>query len=100
VSLLRIDQPGLCSTLQDLGRPDVGLFGVPWGGAIDRISHRLASLLVGDHPEQATIEMTVLGIGVEFTEQTLIAFAGADFPAKVRVGRESRFTSRGSDPCC
>lgn len=83
MSLLRIDQPGLCSTLQDLGRPGVGSLGVPWGGAMDRISHRLASLLVGNQPDQATIEMTVLGIGVEFTEETLVAFTGADFSAKV-----------------
>jgi len=83
VSLLRIDQPGLCPTLQDLGRPGVGALGVPWGGAMDRISHRLASLLVGNRPDHATIEMTVLGIGIEFPVETLVAFAGADFSAKV-----------------
>lgn len=80
---LRIDQPGLCSTLQDLGRPRTGSLGVPWGGAMDRVSHRLASLLVGNSPDLATIEMTVLGMVIEFTEETLVAFAGADFTASV-----------------
>lgn len=95
MSLLRIDQPGLCSTLQDLGRPGSCSVGVPWGGAMDRISHRLASLLVGNLPEQATIEMTVLGPGIEFTEETLVAFAGADFSAKVEwAGKTFTFPSQ------
>lgn len=92
MSLLRIDQPGLCSTLQDLGRPSFGSLGVPWGGAMDPVSHRLASLLVGNHSDQATIEMTVLGVGIEFTEETLVAFAGADFPAKIEwAGKKFNF---------
>ena len=92
MSLLRIDQPGLCSTLQDLGRPGFGSLGVPWGGVMDPMSHRLASLLVGNLPDQATIEMTLLGIGIEFTEETLVAFAGADFSAKVEwAGKKFNF---------
>jgi antagonist of KipI len=92
VSLLRIAQPGICSTLQDLGRPSFGSLGVPWGGAMDPVSHRLASLLVGNLSDQATIEMTMLGVGIEFTEETLVAFAGADFSAKVEwAGKKFNF---------
>lgn len=76
---LLIERAGIWSTLQDLGRPDGGRWGVPWGGAMDRVSHRLASLLVGNSAELATIEMTVIGDTVCFPEETLIAWAGAEF---------------------
>jgi antagonist of KipI len=73
-----IERAGICSTLQDLGRPDGGRWGVPWGGAMDRGAHRLASLLVGNSPDLASIEMTVVGDTIQFPEETLIAWAGAD----------------------
>lgn len=50
---------------------------------MDRVSHRLASMLVGNPPDQATIEMTVLGASLEFTEERLVAWSGADFAASV-----------------
>lgn len=74
-----IERAGICSTLQDLGRPDGGRWGVPWGGAMDRVAHRLASMLVGNSPDLATIEMTVVGDTLHFPEETLIAWTGADF---------------------
>lgn len=83
MSMLLIKQAGISSTLQDLGRPDAGRWGVPWGGAMDRVSHRLASLLVGNQPELATIEMTVLGDTIEFAAEALVAWVGADFSGVV-----------------
>lgn len=75
---IHIERAGICSTLQDLGRPDGGRWGVPWGGAMDRVAHRLASLLVGNPPNLATIEMTVVGDTLQFPEETLIAWTGAE----------------------
>jgi allophanate hydrolase subunit 2 len=53
--------PGLFTTIQDLGRPGFGAYGVPEGGALDRGAHRRANALVGNRPEAATLEFTLRG---------------------------------------
>lgn len=56
---------------------------------MDPVSHRLASLLVGNSPELATVEMTVVGDTLLFPEETLIAWAGAELNGVVEYqGRE------------
>ena len=70
--------PGRASVLQDNGRYGFQHSGVPVCGAMDRYSHRLANLLVGNQQDTATLEMTLRGPTLRFTQQTLIALCGAD----------------------
>lgn len=79
MSIIRVIRAGLMTTIQDLGRPGFQLFGVPFGGAMDRLSHELANRLVGNSASAATLEMTLVGDELEFSEKTFIAITGAQF---------------------
>jgi antagonist of KipI len=79
MSIVRVIRAGLLTTIQDLGRPGFRQFGVPTGGAMDRFSHELANRLVGNSPTAATLEMTLSGDELEFSDATLIAITGGQF---------------------
>ena len=78
MSRIRIIRSGLCSTVQDRGRTGYRHIGVPLGGALDAMAHELANQLVGNPFEMATIEMTLTGDEIEFSDDTLVAITGAD----------------------
>jgi len=78
VAALRIISPGPLSTVQDLGRPGYGRFGVSASGAADRHALRLGNLLVGNDQRGAAIEVTIGGAEFEFTAGTIFAITGAD----------------------
>lgn len=84
---LRVHRAGILTTLQDRGRYGYQRFGMPVGGVMDEHSHRLANLLVGNVEEEATLEFTLAGPRLEFTEEALIAICGGDFVPTVN-GRE------------
>jgi antagonist of KipI len=46
---------------------------------MDEYSHRLANLLVGNAELEATLEMTLAGPRLEFTQDTLVGICGGDF---------------------
>ena len=76
---LRIEKPGLLTTVQDLGRWGYQDRGVPVAGPMDLYSHRLANLLVENEPEAATLEATLLGPTIVFESSALFAVTGAEF---------------------
>lgn len=80
---LIIEEPGLHSTVQDLGRPGFYNVGIPLGGAMDRMSHHIANLLVGNDPAAATIECTYTGPSFVVTSPTVMSVAGATVDVKV-----------------
>jgi len=49
---LRILEPGLLTTVQDLGRIGYQHLGVPTSGALDPVSFRAANILVGNAPTE------------------------------------------------
>jgi antagonist of KipI len=73
-------QPGLFTTIQDLGRPGFRASGVPLSGAADRVSLAVANALVGNALGAAAIECTLLGPSLRFEQAATVALAGADFP--------------------
>jgi len=77
---ITVVQPGLFTTIQDLGRPGYRAAGVPLSGAADRPSLRLANLLVGNPDDAAAIECTLLGPTLRFERDSLVALVGGDFP--------------------
>jgi len=70
--------PGMASSFQDCGRYGFQQSGVPVSGAMDRYSHRLANLLVGNQQDNATLEITLSGPTLRFTQQAMIALCGAN----------------------
>ncbi len=76
--LMHVDQPGMFSLVQDLGRYGWQRFGVPANGVMDERAHRVANALVGNDDDAATLECTLTGPTLRFTRNTLIALSGAD----------------------
>ncbi len=94
---LRVLRAGLLTTVQDLGRWSHQLEAVPVAGAMDVYSHRLANHLVGNAPEAATLEVTLIGPELEVEADTVMAVAGADFDlmcGKVAVASGTTFAAR------
>jgi antagonist of KipI len=81
-----VHQPGLLTTLQDLGRWGHQSAGVPVAGPMDGWSHRLANLVLGNAANAAVLEVTVTGPVFECDTETEIAITGAPFG--VRIGRD------------
>jgi antagonist of KipI len=90
---LHVENPGVLTTLQDLGRPHAVSAGVQPGGAMDRFAHTAANLLVGNDPGLATLECTISGPSLVADEACLIAVAGADFDPHVNGAPAPSWTS-------
>ena len=79
---VRVLEPGLLTTIQDAaGRPGLGRFGIPRGGAMDARAARLANRLVGDDGNEAVLELTLHGPTLEWMTGAHIGLAGADLGA-------------------
>ena len=61
--MIRIEAPGIASTVQDIGRTRHARFGVPTSGPADPFAFRAAQSLVGNTTDDAAIEV----IGSPFT---------------------------------
>ncbi len=81
--VLRVVQPGLFTTIQDIGRPHSVASGVPPGGAMDRFAHTAANLIVGNDRGAATLECTLTGPHLLAERACLLAVTGADFQPRV-----------------
>ena len=80
---LRVVDPGLLTTIQDLGRLSAIASGVPPGGAMDRFAHQAANLLAGNEPNDASLECTMRGPHLVAERPCVIAITGADFDPHV-----------------
>lgn len=85
--MIEVLEPGLLTTIQDSGRWGHQRFGVPVAGPMDRASHRLANLLVGNRASCASLEVTLVGPRLEFGGDLLFAVAGAEFDLALDGGR-------------
>ena len=81
--VLRVEKPGLFTTVQDLGRLNAMSAGVPAGGAMDRFAHRAANLLAGNDEGAAALECTLNGPTLIALRSCLVAITGADFDPRV-----------------
>ena len=79
--VLRVEDPGMFATIQDLGRPGRRAAGVPPGGGLDRFALSAANLLVGNAEGAACLECALSGPTILTLRSCLIAITGADFGA-------------------
>ena len=92
---LTVVKPGMLTTVQDLGRRGYQGLGVPTAGPMDVYSHRLANLVLGNHPMAAALEITLMGPELVADEAVTCAVAGARIDVTVDgnpVARNSPFT--------
>jgi biotin-dependent carboxylase-like uncharacterized protein len=81
--VLEVVEPGIFTTIQDLGRKGYFASGIPPSGAMDRFALRMGNLLVKNPIDEAGIEMTAIGMKARVLKETVIALAGAQFSAKL-----------------
>lgn len=81
--MLHIRNPGMYSTVQDLGRAGHASIGVPVSGAADTLALRAGNAIVGNAEGAAAVEMTMLGVTVSAAEPVTVAIAGT---AEASVG--------------
>lgn len=78
--MITVCHAGAHTLIQDLGRAGHYAMGLPPSGAIDQFSHRCANLLVGNDPNAATLEITMIGPTLEFAASARVAVTGGDVP--------------------
>jgi antagonist of KipI len=79
MAVVTVVKPGLLTTIQDRGRWGLQSRGVPVAGPMDPCSHRVANALVGNSPDMATLEITLIGPELEFEDERVVAISGAQF---------------------
>jgi len=75
---IEIVEPGLLTTVQDMGRYGYQRYGVPVSGSMDQFALRAANLLVGNDEVAAGLEITLIGPRLRFLASAVIAVTGAD----------------------
>ncbi|MBJ7603836.1 MAG: biotin-dependent carboxyltransferase [Candidatus Dormibacteraeota bacterium] len=75
----KVQEPGVFTAIQDLGRPGRRIAGVPPGGAMDRFALAAANLLVGNPAGAAGLECALTGPTLEILDRCVLAVTGADF---------------------
>jgi len=78
VAVFEVLEPGILTTIQDLGRYGFSQFGIPPSGALDALSLRVGNLLVGNKEEEASLEITVMGLKLKAAREVVIAITGGD----------------------
>jgi len=81
MSVIRVLEPGMLTTVQDLGREGFGVRGVSPSGAADAVSLRIGNLIAGNAAGAAGLEMTLVGGAFVFPEGATIVLAGSNFGA-------------------
>lgn len=71
-------QPGLLTTVQDLGRVGYQQFGVSVSGVMDPRAASIANILVGNGEGEAVLECTMLGPWLRFDQANCVAVTGGD----------------------
>lgn len=98
--------PGLLTTVQDLGRVGYQQFGVSVSGVMDPRAATLANILVGNPDGEAVLECTMMGPQLQFDQDNCIAITGGDLgptldgqpiatyrAIQVKAGQVLRFTA-------
>jgi biotin-dependent carboxylase-like uncharacterized protein len=83
MNFLHVLKPGFFTTVQDLGRYGYLKYGVPISGAMDMFSFVAANTLVANNPNDACLEITLIGPELQVLTDTQIAIAGGRISVKV-----------------
>lgn len=81
--MIHVAEPGLLTTVQDLGRHGHAHLGVPSAGAADTLSLMLANRLLGNDDDCAALEITLKGPTLTFEQDTDISLTGAAIDARL-----------------
>ena len=83
VPILKVLDPGLFSTIQDLGRLKFRKYGITTSGAMDDFALRIGNRLVGNQQDEAGIELTLVGGEYLIMQDCIIAITGGNLNPQV-----------------
>ena len=83
MSSLVVEDPGLLTTVQDLGRLGFGVMGISASGAADPVALQIGNRLVGNDPGKAALELTLSGGTFALPQGGVICVTGANFGARL-----------------
>ncbi len=78
IETFEVIEPGILTTIQDMGRYGFSQFGVPPSGALDTFSLKVGNLLVGNREREACLEITLMGLKIKVLKEVVIAITGGD----------------------
>jgi KipI family sensor histidine kinase inhibitor len=82
-ALFRVVGPGVFTSIQGAPRFGWSSYGVPPGGAMDRLALARANAGLGNPEEAAALEMTLVGAELEALADTTVCLAGAEAEAEL-----------------
>lgn len=91
---------GLFTTIQDLGRPDGGAYGVPWSGYMDRNSAIRANRIIGNRDSSALLEATLIGPKLLFKASSELVITGANLSPQINnqsISNDVVYTVQAND---
>ena len=97
---IEVLQPGLFSTIQDLGRYGFLKYGVPLSGSMDTYAAKIGNLILNNPVNVAVLEITQMGPKLQFRAATKIVITGADLSPeinKISVGNNSIHSINSGD---
>lgn len=74
----KVINPGIQTTVQDLGRPGLMKYGIPTSGAMDQRSFVIGNLLLRNPDNTAALETTLQGLKLQALTRVTISITGAD----------------------
>lgn len=80
--MIKVIKPGFFSTIQDIGRIGYQKYGVIVSGVMDKVAYRIGNALLKQE-NTASIEMTLIGMTVEFQAPTQITLTGGMMQPKL-----------------
>ena len=78
---ITILNPGMLTSVQDLGRIGYQQYGVSVSGVMDPRSASIANILVDNDEGEAVLECTMMGPHLRFDAPNIIAITGGDLGA-------------------
>lgn len=75
---IEVLQPGLFSTIQDLGRYGFLKYGVPLSGTMDGYASKIGNLILNNPVDSAVLEITQMGPKLKFNAKAKLVITGAD----------------------
>ncbi|KEQ19505.1 5-oxoprolinase subunit C family protein [Endozoicomonas numazuensis] len=80
---LTIKDPGMLTTVQDLGRYGVRNLGFSTSGAMDTLAVRVANLILGNPESSPVLEFTLTGPILEFHKSAVVCLSGGSANATI-----------------
>jgi len=85
--------PGIMTTVQDLGRTGYRAFGMPVSGVMDRYAFAMSNIMAENGREAAVLEMTLRGGRFRFANEEYVAVCGADMQGKLNGRKIKNWSS-------